>query len=161
MNSRWEDEASFIDLIISHLFSCKSKNIQRSILYASVQKRRSLNNKSFNSNLHRLQNKGLIKLDNKNILINKEYLGLHTKFKNIEAKPTGESKILVLFDIPEKKRKIRDWIRLQLKLWDFKMIQQSVWMGNGPLPKEFGDHLNLLGVKNCVKVFKISKTNLK
>jgi len=62
---------------------------------------------------------------------------------------------MVLFDIPERKRKIRNWLRLQLKLWDFEMLQQSVWLGKGPLPKEFNMRLRFLDISECVKTFKI------
>ena len=62
---------------------------------------------------------------------------------------------MVLFDIPEKKRKTRNWVRSQLKLWNFEMLQQSVWLGKGPLPKEFVSRLDLLGIGKCVKMFKI------
>jgi len=71
--------------------------------------------------------------------------------------PLGDVKVMVLFDIPEKKRKIRNWLRTQLKMWDFEMIQQSVWLGRGPLPKEFSARLHDLGVGECVKVFPIRK----
>lgn len=159
MHKNWEDQASFSDFIISHLFSCRSTKMRKNLLYEMTREKRELDARSFNKNLHRLENKGFIKYDDNNVFINKESLKSHLKFKNIKTSPTGDTRVLVLFDIPEKKKKIRNWIRLQLKLWDFEMIQKSVWMGNGPLPKEFGDHLNLLGVKNCVKVFKISKTS--
>src|SRR3989344_5374628 len=156
MQKHWTDEASFSDFIISHLLSCSSLRIQKKILYELVQKRRMLNKQSFNNNLYRLRNKGILDFDSeKNILINKNNLKRHTLFSKIEEKPTGDTKVMVLFDIPEKKRKIRNWLRLQLKLWDFEMLQQSVWLGKGPLPKEFTDRLRLLDVHKGVKIFKI------
>ncbi len=91
----------------------------------------------------------------KNILINKSNLKRHILFSKIKEEPVGDTKVMVLFDIPEKKRKTRNWLRLQLKLWDFKLLQQSVWIGKGPLPKEFTDRLRLLGIYECVKILKI------
>ena len=38
------------------------------------------------------------------------------------------------------------------------MIQKSVWLGDGPLPKEFTERLRLLGVEKDVKVFTVQKT---
>ncbi|MEK7140391.1 MAG: hypothetical protein AAB815_01250 [Patescibacteria group bacterium] len=156
MQKHWTEEASFGDLIISHLLSCRSIKIQKKILFELVQKRRMLNMKVFNNNLYRLKNKGILNFDSdKNILINGSALRQHVFFRPIEEKPTGSIKVMVLFDIPEKKRKIRNWLRLQLKLWEFKMIQQSVWLGKGPLPKEFTERLSLFGISRCVKVLKV------
>ncbi len=156
MQKHWEDEASFGDFIISHLLSCRSVRIQKKILYELVQKKRMLNKQVFNNNLYRLKNKGILDFDSKkDIIINKNNLKLHTLFTKIKEKPAGDTKVMVLFDIPERKRKTRNWLRLQLKLWDFEMLQQSVWLGKGPLPKEFTTRLNLLGIEKCVKIFKI------
>lgn len=161
MHKHWTDEASFGDLIISHLLSCRSTRIQKKVLYELVQKRRKLNNKLFNSNLHRLKNKGILSFDSeKNIFIDRHLLARKTLFRMMQKKPTGETKVMVMFDIPEKKRKIRNWLRLQLKLWDFKMIQQSVWLGKGSLPKEFTEHLNLLGISKCVKILKVQSIKI-
>jgi DNA-binding transcriptional regulator PaaX len=161
MKQHWEDEASFSDFIISHLLSCRSSQIQKKILYELVQKRRMLTKQSFNNNLYRLKNKGILNFDSeKNILINRNNLKRHTLFSKIIEKPIGDIKIMVLFDIPEKKRKTRNWLRLHLKLWDFKMIQQSVWLGQGPLPKEFTERLELFGISKCVKILKVQSMKI-
>lgn len=156
MQKHWEDEASFGDFIISHLLSCRSTRIQKKVLYELVQKRRMLNKQVFNNNLYRLKNNGILDFDSgKNILFNKNKLQQHILFRKIKEKPARDTKIMVLFDIPEKKRKTRNWLRSQLKLWDFEMLQQSVWMGKGPLPKEFLERLHLFGVDKGVKIVKV------
>lgn len=161
MYKHWQDEASLGDFIISHLLSCSSSTIQKKILYELVQKRRALSKQSFNKNLYRLQKRGMLDFDlRRNIIINKNKLKSHHLFSKIKAKPVGDTKVLVLFDIPEKKRKTRNWLRLQLKLWDFEMLQQSVWLGRGPLPKEFTDRLNSLDISKCVKIFKIQNIKI-
>lgn len=155
MLKRWEDEASYGDFILSHLMSCGSIKIQREELFKFVQERRNNSRQYFNNTLNRFKAKGFIAMNRDDITFNKKDLRRYSIFRNMSVKPTGEIKILVLFDIPEPKRKIRNWLRLQLKLWNFKMIQQSAWFGDGPLPKEFLDHLKLLDIKECIKVFKI------
>lgn len=60
---------------------------------------------------------------------------------------------LIAFDIPEIDRKIRDWLRNQLKIFGYKMLQQSLWRGPGPLPKIFKERLTNLGIKENVKIF--------
>ncbi|MCX6755055.1 MAG: hypothetical protein NT068_00740 [Candidatus Nomurabacteria bacterium] len=41
------------------------------------------------------------------------------------------------------------------------MIQQSVWIGDGPIPKEFLERMKAFGLSDCVKVYKLSKVNIK
>src|SRR3989344_3570830 len=121
MHKHWTDEASFGDLIISHLLSCSSLKIQKKILYELVKERRMLNKQLFNNNLYRLKKKGVLNFDSeKNLLINKNELKQHILFSKIRKMPAGNVKIMVLFDIPEKKRKVRNWLRSQLKKWDFE-----------------------------------------
>ena len=60
-----------------------------------------------------------------------------------------------MFDIPEKNKRAREWIRRQLKFWNFKMEQESVWIGYGPLPEEFKKRLIELKVDNGVKIFNV------
>lgn len=156
MVKHWEDEASFGDFIISFLLSCNSRKIQRKVLFKLVQKRRRLSRRVFTTNLYRLNRKGILSFDvNKDIILHKNILKTAFLFKNINSKPKGDIKVMVLFDIPENKRKIRNWLRGQLKAWKFEMIQQSVWMGSGPLPKEFSERLELLGISKGVKVLKV------
>ena len=126
-----------------------------------MQKRRGLSKQVFNNNLYRLKDKGILSYNSeKNIIINKNNLKQYTIFRTIEEKPAGDIKVMVLFDIPEKKRKIRNWLRSQLKIWDFEMIQQSVWLGRGPLPKEFTDRLQAFGINKCVKVLRVQSVKV-
>ena len=80
------------------------------------------------------------------------------KYKFINIKLEKTNKIIIIFDIPEKERKVRAWLRGQIKLWEFTMIQKSVWLGFGPLPKEFYDRVDFLGIKECIKIFKVEKS---
>ncbi len=68
----------------------------------------------------------------------------------------GKSMMLVIFDIPERERSKRDWLRSQLKLFGFKQIQKSVWFGPRNLPKDFFAYLKELGIKEYIKMFKTS-----
>ena len=59
----------------------------------------------------------------------------------------------VSFDIPEIDRKMRDWLRNQLKIFGYKMLQQSLWQGPGPLSKAFKERLDDLGIRENIKIF--------
>ncbi|MBP6884485.1 MAG: hypothetical protein KBC17_01510 [Candidatus Pacebacteria bacterium] len=73
-------------------------------------------------------------------------------FKNDDIK-----NCIVSFDIPVKDRIKRDWLRGQLKLFNYVMLQQSLWLGPGPLPKEFSERIKKLGIKDKVKIFVVQK----
>ncbi len=157
MRESYIDRATFSEKIISHLFSCRSSYIQRKILREMVQERESRNMNGFNQSLYRLKSKGLISINGGIIKINKYKLLDRKRSLYFREKLKGNQKIIVLFDIPEKQKHMRHWLRSQLKIWDFTMMQQSVWLGKGELPIEFKNHVKTLGIKDCIKVFKIQK----
>ena len=68
-----------------------------------------------------------------------------------------DKQILILFDIPEKERRKRDWLRAQLKLFGFRQVQKSAWLGPDVLSKEFFDYLEELKIRTYLKVFHVSK----
>ena len=65
------------------------------------------------------------------------------------------SDTIIAFDIPEKNRVIRNWLRNQIKIFDYKMLQQSLWIGPGPLPSSFLKRLKDLNIRKNIKTFKI------
>jgi len=66
--------------------------------------------------------------------------------------------VIVAFDIPERDRKKRDWLRLVLRNLGFRLLQKSVWLGKKKLPEEFLEDINRLKLTNFVEIFEISKT---
>ena len=66
--------------------------------------------------------------------------------------------IIVVFDIPERERKKRDWLRSVLKNIGLKLVQKSVWMGKVKVSKDFIDDLSELKLIDYVEIFEISKT---
>ena len=65
--------------------------------------------------------------------------------------------LMVMYDIPEATRSQRDWLRSHLRKFGYIMIQQSVWVGPSPLPKEFSAYSKSIGLKNNIKTFKLAK----
>ena len=62
---------------------------------------------------------------------------------------------LVIFDIPERERKKRDIIRMELVGCGFQLLQQSVWIGHNPLPEDFIERIDTLRLKNNVRIFSV------
>jgi len=65
--------------------------------------------------------------------------------------------LIVMYHIPQDQKKERDWFRCHLKKLNFEMIQKSVWLGPSPLPKEFLEYVEDVGIKDNFKTFKLSK----
>jgi DNA-binding transcriptional regulator PaaX len=150
------NETTFTDELIAFLFSCRSNSIRKKILWERVQKRHKMSRLVFNQSMYRLNNKGIItnkggvyKLSNRGIALYKN------PYRRVMEKPSKVKKIIIIFDIPENKKKVREWLRRQIKDWDFEMIQKSVWIGFGPLPEEFTKRLKILGVEKGVRIFNV------
>ncbi len=66
--------------------------------------------------------------------------------------------VLIVFDIPEKRRRVRDWLRVVLKRLGLKMIQRSVWLGKVKIPQEFLDDLKNLKILENVEILAVNKS---
>ena len=64
----------------------------------------------------------------------------------------GEHSTIIIFDIPEEKRKYRNFFRRLLREMKFTMIQKSVLIAPYVLPEEFYDLLKELNLLQYVKV---------
>ena len=66
--------------------------------------------------------------------------------------------LLLIYDIPEGRKKERDWFRRHLIKFGYIMIQKSVWVGPSPLPKDFLDYLKEIKIKDNFMTFKLAKS---
>jgi len=64
---------------------------------------------------------------------------------------------IVMFDVPEKERRKRAWLRAALRNIGCAPVQKSVWMGKIKIPKEFLEDLKRLHLVECVEMFEITK----
>ncbi len=72
-------------------------------------------------------------------------------------KENSDKSTIVIFDIPEKEKEKRKWLRSVLKNLGFQMIQKSVWLGKVKIPQQFIEDLNHLEIINYVEIFEITK----
>ena len=68
------------------------------------------------------------------------------KFVTGKIKWDGQWRILI-FDIPEKERYKRNYLRMKLSELGFKQLQQSVWVTPYPLPESFSNFVKNLRVR--------------
>lgn len=59
---------------------------------------------------------------------------------------------IVIFDIPENKRKFRDILRSKLREWEFVPWQKSVWVSKKSVEAPLKDFIKEVGLSQWVKV---------
>lgn len=62
---------------------------------------------------------------------------------------------LVIFDVPERERKKRAALRVELFGCGFTQLQKSVWIGRQPLPQDFVSLIDELELADNVHIFSI------
>lgn len=76
--------------------------------------------------------------------------------KNLESKWDGKFRV-VIFDIPEDKSEIRNWLRRELYMLNYKKLQKSVFIGKHPLPKDLIKDIKRQKIGNFVNYLLVEK----
>lgn len=150
---------SLADLVLATLLSGRSTRIFKEILRERSLKR--YKKESIRVELSRLGAKGYVQVSKTGWDITKQG---EARVKNIVLldyflspfSKNAKRNLIISFDIPEKKRVLRNWLRNQIKIFGFEMLQQSLWIGPGPMPDEFIRRLGLLGIRKNIKTFKVN-----
>jgi virulence-associated protein VapD len=90
----------------------------------------------------------------KNKLSEKESNPSLSNFK----KEIGKELIILTFDIPEKYKKRRDWLRVVLVRLGFSRLQKSVWIGKVKLSKEFVKVLHELDLVPYIEILAVTRS---
>ena len=113
--------------------------------------------KNFSSIISKLKKDGLIESKGSK----KRFLWSITKKgkKYLERKDTlpkhdGITRI-VIFDIPERERKKRRWLRENLLELEYRQLQKSVWIGDAPLSEKFYKDSDILSLREYVYIFTV------
>lgn len=67
---------------------------------------------------------------------------------------------IVIFDVPEQKRLIRNMFRRNLKKWGFKSLQKSVWISKRNIYDRLVNCINDLGMSEWVVVIESDKATI-
>lgn len=123
--------------------------------------RTNLNYSSIYKTIQRLKEKGYLmtKKEEKNIILKLTQSGRKQVklMKIFEDKPWDHKWRIVIFDIPERHRKLRDALRYRLKEWQFKQMQKSVWVSKKDIVDELKSFIKEIGIENWVKIFVASQ----
>lgn len=114
---------------------------------------------SLSQALKRLREGGLIeqiKLKN-DILIKLTQAGKDLISEGSEEKDWDKKWRVVIFDIPEEKRVIRNLFRRNLKKWGFKHLQKSVWVSKRDVFAKLESYIQDLGLEKWVIAMEVNR----
>ncbi len=158
----YNNSPSIGDLLIATL--CSARSTRR--FYAIIQEREFKRYKkdSVRVGLSRLHTRGYLTNSVSGWSITekgKKYFGNNHLLSYIASpfEKNSPDNTIIAFDIPEKNRIVRRWLRNQIKIFGYKMLQQSLWIGPGPLPSSFTKRLEDLKIRKNIKTFKITRKN--
>jgi DNA-binding transcriptional regulator PaaX len=102
--------------------------------------------------IRRLKNKGIIErkvINDGRVILKLSALGIDY----FSGKEEWDGKYrIVVWDIPEKSKRVRNLFRRRLKEWDFKLWQKSVWVGKRNVTERLRNLISELGMKKYVAV---------
>jgi len=105
--------------------------------------------------LYRLQQQGLVVMTRRGYEVSPEGAGV---IHSLSPKKDGVWK-LIIFDIPEKQRPVRTFLRQKLQALHFKKWQNSIWVSPYELDPELEKELLQLAQKYFVRLIKTTDIN--
>jgi DNA-binding PadR family transcriptional regulator len=168
LNGFKEAGAEFSEVFLENPFEAYPRARKKILEHINPNFRPTKNKHRFYSVLNHLYKQGLVEKDKKDNRLRWTITKLgKNKLKDIKDKNNSlPSKInykttkeknlkLIVFDIPEKYRYKRVWLREQLIMLDFVLLQKSVWMGKNKIPEEFIKNINNLGLLPYIHIFTV------
>lgn len=138
-------------------------------LYTENKNKEKPNKNSLSATLSRMKRDGLLEIKKGRLRLTKAGAGrlniepsIIRKFLSVDKKLARKKKqrnLIVMFDIPEKYKAYREWLRSELISFDFVLVQKSVWFGP-PLPREFVELLDEFKILKYVKFFHASENDI-
>jgi len=133
------------------MFGCDSKN------------EKGFRKHTIDVNISRLKKQGLItENDGRKFCLTVKGEEMITYIKDrhsILEKPWDKKIRVVVFDIPEKKKHYREWLRAELGLLLFRPLQKSVYIGKYPIPDDLYKEIVRNGLFDEVHIFTINKAD--
>jgi len=134
------------------------KGLRRKSFWDYYRELKELKENSAQTILWRLRKKGLVEKKEKCYRLT--FLGLNfvKKFqeKNTE-KPWDDKWRIIMFDIPEKRRKDRNWLRTQLINLEYKLLQESVFIGKQPFKEDFFEELTNRNLYQYIRLLTVGE----
>ncbi|MEA3295905.1 MAG: hypothetical protein U9Q27_02075 [Patescibacteria group bacterium] len=126
-------------------------------------KKKKFNKAIIKVNIARLQKQGLIrKSENEKFQLTAEGEEIIAYIKNrysILNKKWDKKIRVVIFDIPEKEKKFRNWFRTELGLLLFKQLQKSVYVGKYSIPDDLYQNIIKNNFFKNIHIFTINEAD--
>lgn len=118
--------------------------------------------KSVSNTFYKLHTKGFIYANGRDWTVTKsgrQYFNEHKILPRFPSpfKSNAPRNLLLMFDIPETRKKERHWLRKHLIEFNYFMVQKSVWVGPSPLPEKFSAYIKEVELDQYIKKFKLAK----
>lgn len=121
--------------------------------------------KSLKNYLYKLKSQGLISENSSNqIYLSKKGKNKLNNFKNsfplnkdLYKEKTGETVIVISYDVPVAFNRERNILRDMLRMLGFNLVHKSVWVGKVLLPERFVADLSRLGIIDYVEILEVTK----
>ena len=131
------------------------------------QYKRQKSKQQFSQLIYRLKRNGYIKIknleQNKGVVLTKKgtakVLKAKLKLKTKQKRSDGKWQ-MIIFDIPEEKRYLRDLLRDNLRLLGYKILQQSIWISPYDVFKETESFLRKYSIDPYIKLFIIEEIDI-
>lgn len=65
---------------------------------------------------------------------------------------------IIIYDVPEKERQKRLWLHEALKMFEFRKLQKSVYIGKSQIPEKFLYDLHKKRILSYVHIFEVGKS---
>ncbi len=158
--------------ILNSGYGASYGKMRKEISKSETQINRKEDKQRYYNILYKLKKSGLIEEEVKNnkkffhitVLGKKKLAALKNKQKlsfpetRQFKKEDSDKFTIVIFDIPEREKRKRHWLRSVLKNIGMAMVQKSVWIGKVKVPKDLVDYLYDLKIIEFVEIFEITKT---
>jgi hypothetical protein len=105
------------------------------------------------NDLKRLTKRRLIRVKDNKVLFSKKGVAAFMALRVLQTSPLPSGQICLLaFDIPEKKRILRKFLRSFLKAADFERLQKSVWFSHFDASGVLNEYFSYLGLSKQIIV---------
>jgi CRISPR-associated endonuclease Cas2 len=128
--------------------------------FAKVKKKAKFKEITIRQSLRRLEKHGFVERKSSKYEITakgKIFLENILKERKDSAQSWDRKYRVVIFDIPERMRLTRNWLRSELCSLGYKKLQQSVFIGKKPLPEDIITEIKRNKIGNCVNYLLVDK----
>ena len=129
------------------------------------KKKRMISEHAFRTALSRLKKQGIVesagwglwRLTKKGRMSVVSFEERRKAYAGTRAASRARKDTIVIFDVPETRGKLRDYLRAELASLGYEQLQKSVWIGAGPLPEAFMGFIQEKELLKTIHIFTIAQ----